>query len=150
MLLKGMAARHPSGATTAAMASCCSHSPLARANRAVTCVQQTVPMPNQTFGGVGGALAAGRNHNKPGEEEVLRLQGATTTSRARRRWRAGAAEAAGARAARPDHQPTQHLGGILPGEDSREDKGPARTGAQGEQRYQLENEAQIMLVAKLA
>ena len=33
--------------------------------------QQTVPMPNQTFGGVGGALAAGRNHNKPGEEEVL-------------------------------------------------------------------------------
>ena len=39
---------------------------------------------------------------------------------------------------------------VLPGEDSREDKGPARTGAQGEQRYQLENEAQIMLVAKLA
>ena len=59
--------------------------------------QQTVPMPNQTFGGVGGAPAAGCNHNKPGEEEVLRLQGATTTSRARRRWRAGAAKAAGAR-----------------------------------------------------
>lgn len=28
--------------------------------------QQTAPMPSQTFGGVGGATAAGRNHNKPG------------------------------------------------------------------------------------
>jgi hypothetical protein len=51
-------------------------------------------MPSQTFGGVGSAPAAGRNHNKPGEEEVAR----------RRRQGSGCARGQ----ARLDHQPTQH------------------------------------------